>query len=195
MTIAPHRNSSVPRDGGAAARRRLSWAIGGGALVLVLAGYWYFNNRDQQGSGPRVQAAPVRVAVVQQRDMAVIERSLGTVIANTTVQLTARVQGTLDKANFTEGQFVRKGDLLFQIDPKPFQAALAQAEAVYRRDQAQLANALRDRQRYTNLQEQGAISTQQRDNSLMNADVMTATVAADKAAVDMAEINLGYTQI
>jgi multidrug efflux system membrane fusion protein len=201
MTIAPPRRTAALGDtaqesGDAEAMKRKLriWAIGGGALILVLAGYWYFNHRDQ-GGGPRVQAAPVRVATVQQRDMAVIERSLGTVVANTTVQLTARVQGTLEKANFSEGQFVRKGDLLFQIDPRPFQAALAQAEAVYRRDQAQLVNAQRDKERYANLQAQGAISTQQRDTSQTNADVLAATVAADKAAVDMAQLNLEYTQI
>jgi len=111
------------------------------------------------------------------------------------VQLTARVQGTLESASFREGQFVKKGDLLFQIDPRPFQAALAQAEAIYRRDQAQLVNALRDKQRYATLKQQGAISAQQSDTSDTNADVVSATVAADKAAVDMARLNLGYTQI
>ena len=131
----------------------------------------------------------------KQRDMAVVERSLGTVVANTLVQVSARVQGTLDRANFKEGQFVKKGDLLFQIDPRPFQAALAQAEAIYRRDQAQLNNALRDKQRYATLRAQGAISIQQSETSETNADVAAATVGADKAAVDMARLNLAYAQI
>src|SRR5438445_1418039 len=121
--------------------------VGGGLLMLVLGGYWYFNGRGDSGADKRGNAAPVRVAVVEQRDMAVVERSLGSVVANTLVQLSARVQGTLESANFKEGQFVKKGDLLFQIDPRPFQAAVAQAEAIYRRDQAQLTNAMRDRQR------------------------------------------------
>ena len=176
---------------------RRTWIVGGGllALVLVLSGYWYFNNRGDSGADKRNNAAPVRVAIVEQRDMAVVERSLGTVIANTLVQLSARVQGTLESAQFKEGQFVKKGDLLFQIDPRPFQAALAQAEAIYRRDQAQLKNALRDKQRYATLREQGAISTQQSDLSDTNADVVAANVAADKAAMDMARLNLGYSQI
>jgi multidrug efflux system membrane fusion protein len=109
--------------------------------------------------------------------------------------LSARVQGTLESANFKEGKFVKKGDLLFQIDPRPFQAALAQAQAVYERDQAQLKNAMRDKQRYAGLRAQGAISAQLSDTSDTNADVMAATVAADKAALDMARLNLGYTQI
>jgi multidrug efflux system membrane fusion protein len=184
--------SSMPA--GAFPRAR-SWIVGGGLLVLVLGGYWYFNNRGDSGADKRSNAAPVRVAVVQQRDMAVVERSLGTVIANTLVQLSARVQGTLESAHFKEGQFVKKGDLLFQIDPRPFQAALAQAEAVWRRDQAQLRNAQRDKQRYASLRQQGAISTQISDASDTNADVVAANVAADKAAMDMARLNLGYSQI
>lgn len=174
---------------------RKTWAIGGGLLVLVLGGYWYLNGRDQGAGEKRGNAAPVRVALVEQRDMAVVERSLGTVVANTLVQLSARVQGTLERANFKEGDFVKKGDLLFVIDPRPFQAAVAQAEAIYARDQAQMKNALRDRDRYAALRQQGAISVQQSDTSQTNADVMSATVAADKAALDMARLNLDYTQI
>lgn len=171
-----------------------SLAIGGALLVLVLGGYWYFN-RDAGPAERHAAAAPVRVATVQKRDMAVIERSLGTVMASDMVELTARVQGTLERANFKEGQLVRRGDLLFQIDPRPFQAALAGAEAVYRKDQAQLENALRDQQRYAALSAQGAISIQQRDTANANAAVLTATVAADKAAADTARLNLEYTQI
>jgi multidrug efflux system membrane fusion protein len=174
---------------------RKTLAIGGGLLLLVLGGYWYLNGRDQGAGEKRGNAAPVRAALVEQRDMAVVERSLGTVVANTLVQLSARVQGTLERANFKEGDFVKKGDLLFVIDPRPFQTAVAQAEAIYARDQAQMKNALRDRDRYAALRQQGAISLQQSDTSQTNADVMSATVAADKAALDMARLNLDYTQI
>ena len=174
---------------------RKSWLIGGAALLLVLGGYWYFNGKHDAGADRRGNAAPVRVATVEQRDMPVVDRSLGTVVANTLVSLSARVQGTMMSANFKEGDFVKKDQLLFQIDPRPFQAALAQAEAIYVRDQAQLKNALRDRDRYAALRQQGAISLQQSDTSQTNADVMGATVAADKAAVDMARLNLSYTQI
>ena len=164
-------------------------------LVLALGIFWFFYGRAPSGPTRAANPAPVRVAVVERRDMAVVERSLGTVVANTMVNVTARVQGTIEKAAFQEGQFVKKDDLLFQIDPRPFQAALAQARAIYLRDQAQLINAARDKERYAALSAQGAISTQLRDSSATNADVLTATVAADKAALDMAELNLGYTQI
>ncbi|MBA2589861.1 MAG: efflux RND transporter periplasmic adaptor subunit [Alphaproteobacteria bacterium] len=195
--LSPTENKPIrtAAPGAGPSRRVRSAILGGGLLVLVLGSYWYFNSRTGSGADKRNNAAPVRVAVIEQRDMAVVERSLGTVIANTLVQLSARVQGTLESAQFKEGQFVKKGDVLFQIDPRPFQAALAQAEAIWRRDQAQLKNALRDKQRYATLREQGAISTQQSDLSDTNADVVAANVAADKAAVDMARLNLGYAQI
>jgi multidrug efflux system membrane fusion protein len=198
MGLVPDPHPAAPfgaaRAAALAKGRARVWLMGGAALILVLGVYWYVNNSGSETARPS-NAAPVRVAKIERRDMAVIEHSLGTIIANTTVQVTARVQGTLDKANFREGQFVKKGDLLFQIDPRPFQAALAQAEAIWRRDQAQLQNALRDKARYASLSAQGAISSQQRDTSATNADVMDATVAADKAALDMARLNLDYAQI
>src|SRR5258706_2967142 len=175
-----------------------SWVIGGLALAVALGATWHFGKApavaSRTGAG-NAAAAPVRVAKVVRRDMPVVERSLGTVIANTTVQLAARVQGTLEKVHFQEGQFVRKGDLLFQIDPRPFQTALAQAKAVYERDQAQLKNAVRDRDRYFALRDQGAISMQQRDASETNVEVVAATVNADKAALETAQLNLEFTGI
>ena len=183
-----------PTTGPGHAPRLRTWIIGAGLLVLVLGGYRYFNSIGAGSDRPAV-AAPVRVARVERRDMPVVQRSLGTVMAFTVVEVSSRVQGTMDRATFKEGQFVKKGDLLFQIDPRPFEAVLAQAEAVYRRDQAQLQNALRDQQRYAALIRQGAISTQQRDMADTNAAVTAATVAADKAAVDTARLNVEFTQI
>ena len=174
--------------------RLRTWIIGGILLLLVLGGYRYFNSISADSGRPAI-AAPVRVARVEKRDMPVVQRSLGTVMAFTVVEVSSRVQGTMEHATFKEGQFVKKGDLLFQIDPRPFEAVLAQTEAIYRRDQAQLQNALRDQQRYGALMRQGAISTQQRDTADTSAAVMSATVAADKAAMDTARLNLEFTQI
>src|SRR5437763_3649742 len=173
------------------------WLIGGGALILALGAFWYLTRADTAApSGPRPSAAaPVRIAQVVRRDMAIVRYTPGTVIANTTVQITARVQGVLDAANFREGQFVKKGDLLFRIDPRPFEAALAQARAMLVRDQAQLKNADRDRQLYEHLNQIGAVSTQQRDTSVSNVEVLNATLAADEAAINIAQLNLGYTEI
>lgn len=186
LPVAP-----VPRP----SPRLRTWLMGGALLLLVLAGYRYFNSSGTGTGSQRTAAAPVRVAHVEKRDMPVVERSLGTVMASDVVEVTARVQGTLERENFKEGQFVKKGDLLFQIDPRPFRAALAQAEAIYQKDRAQLQNALLDQQRYQTLSSQGAISTQQRDTANANAAVMSAAVAADKAAADLARLNLDFTQI
>jgi multidrug efflux system membrane fusion protein len=195
MNAPENRNRNERAAASGAPHKFRTWIIGGSLLVLVLGGYWYFNNMHADTNVPRANAAPVRVSRVEKRDMPVVERSLGTIMAYDTVELTARVQGTLDRANFREGQLVKKGDLLFQIDPRPFQAALAQAEAIYQKDQAQLQNALLDQKRYSALNAQGAISTQQRDTANANAAVLAATVAADKAAADMARLNLEYTEI
>jgi multidrug efflux system membrane fusion protein len=186
-------SASTPKI--ATVRRLRIWAVAAIALVLVLGGYWYFGN-SQSNRGPRGgDAAPVRTAQVVRRDMAVVEHTVGTVVANTTVNVTSRVQGIVDSAAFKEGQFVKKGDLLFQIDPRGFQASLEQARAVLAKDTASLTNAIRDRDRYASLAQQGAISDQQRTSSATTADVLTATVAADKAAVDLAALNLDYSRI
>jgi len=198
MNVPPSRQiaQGIPQSNRKTSAR--SWLVGGGALILMLGAFGYFTRADNAPAGgqPRpVAAAPVRVAEVMRGDMPVISRTPGTAIVNTTVQITARVQGVLDAANFKEGEFVKKDDLLFQIDPRPFEAALAQARAILLRDQAQLKNADRDMQLYTNLNKLGAASTQQRDTSATNVDVLAATVAADEAAVNIAQLNLGYTQI
>ena len=173
-------------------KRRLALGIVGVALVLLAA--WYVWGSG--GSNAHHQSAPtVRVARVARRDMAVVEHTLGTVIANQLVQITARVQGTLEAVQFKEGQFVKQGDLLFEIDPRPFQVALRQANALLLRDQALLRNAQRDRQRYDMLARQNAISSQLRDTAAANADALIGTVAADQASVAGAELNLSYAQI
>ena len=177
-------------------RGRLIWLMAA-ALLVVLGGFWYFTGAGARQAGARrgPAGAPVRVAKVTQRDMAVVEHALGKVLATTTVQITARVQGLLESANFKEGQFVKRGDLLFQIDPRSFQAALAQARAILARDEASLVNASRERDRYANLKASGNVSVQQYDTITTTAAMLAATVAADRAAVETAELNLSYSQI
>ena len=144
------------------------WLIGGGALLVVLGGYWYWQNSGTARI-PRVTAAPVRVALATIRDMAVIERTIGTVVPSASVQITSRVQGIVDEAHFKEGQMVRKGDLLFQIDPRSFIAALAQARATLAKDQAQLDAAANNEKRYRTLFDQSATSSQQLDTAVSTA--------------------------
>jgi membrane fusion protein, multidrug efflux system len=176
-------------------RAARKYIIGGVAIVLVLGGFWYVTNMSGGGARRPAAAAPVRVATAERRNMAVIERTIGTVVANSNVSVTARVTGQLQTANFKEGDLVKSGDLLFQIDPRPYQAALEQALATQARDQAQVENAQNDARRYSELFAQNAISTQQRDQALATAKALVATVAADKAAADMARLNLEYTRI
>ena len=166
------------------------------ALLLVLGAFWHFTGPGAKPPASRTAgAAPVHIGQVTQRDMPVVQHALGKVLATTMVQITARVQGLLESANFKEGQFVKRGDLLFQIDPRGFQAALDQARAILARDEASLVNASRDRERYANLKESGNVSVAQFDTITTNAAMLAATVAADKAAVQTAELNLGYAQI
>ena len=140
-------------------------------------------------------SAPVRIGFVTRRDMAVVERSLGTVVADTFVQVVPRVGGLLERQTFREGQFVRAGALLFEIDPRPYRAAVAQALGVYRKDLALLQNARIDQKRFETLYKQDSTSRQSLDTAVTNTGVLAATVASDNAALDMTKLNLAYTKI
>ena len=174
------------------------WLVGAVALAGVLAAFAYFVNRNGHSpglSGPRSTAAPVRVALAQRRDMPVVERTIGTMLANTAVQVTSRVQGVIDSAHFQEGQFVRKDDLLFQIDPRPYDAALAQARAQLAKDQAQLDNAVSKQKRYMSLYDQHMVSSEDLDAAVAATGSAKATIEADQAAISLAALNLDYTRI
>jgi multidrug efflux system membrane fusion protein len=163
------------------------------ALLLAAFAYWL---KPQDSDRPKPpSSAPIRTGEVVRRNMAVIERSTGTVVAETYVQIAPLVTGELKQQYFRDGQFVHKGDLLFEIDPAPYQAAVAQARAIHEKDQAQLKNAQLDRDRYESLFKQSSISQQLRDTAIATVNIQTATVAADKAALDTALLNLEYTQI
>ena len=172
-----------------------SGLLGTMALACVLGIYWHYAGTGAHTPAPADKTVPVRVATVERRRMAVVEHTVGTIVAATTVQVTARVEGTLESAAFKEGSFVQRGDLLFQIDPRPFQAAVDQASATLQRDQALLENARRDLGRYQDLYRRHTISAQLHDTSSTNVAVLAATVAADKATLELARINLGYTRI
>ena len=138
---------------------------------------------------------PVRIAVATTRDVPMVARTLGTVLANSTVTVKPQIDGPLLAAMFKEGQMVKKGDLLFRIDPAPFEAALRQAQATVARDQAQYASAQADADRAVMLADRGIVSAQQRDQLVANAKALAASIDADKAAAERAQLNLGYTTI
>jgi multidrug efflux system membrane fusion protein len=193
-----HTTETVPSSTRAVARtirfgdsrlRLIASAFGVAAAVAIA---WYLVTPGQKSSMP---APPVTVAYARQSNVTVVEHTLGTVIANATVQVTARVDGQLLSAGFKEGDMVHAGQLVFQLDPRPFRAALSQAQAALAKDQAMLASARNDKARYDTLFKAGAVSSQQRDQADANAKALVANVQADRAAVDVARLNLGYSQI
>ncbi len=164
-----------------------------GAIFAALVLWRIFMPGTQ--APPRQPPPPVRVAVAQIQNVTVQERTIGTIVANATVQVTSRVEGQLVAAHFKEGDIVHKGDLLFQLDPRPFQAVLAQAVAMQSRDQASLASARNDAGRYAALAAQGAASKSQADQFTAQAKALAATVAADRATAESARLNVMYAQI
>jgi multidrug efflux system membrane fusion protein len=138
---------------------------------------------------------PVDSARVSRTDVPVYLDGLGTVQAFYTATITARIDGALDRVDFTEGQMVQKGALLAQIDPRPSQAALDQAVATQARDAANLAGAQRDMTRYEALIPQNLVSRQQLDSQRALVEQLQAQVQVDKAAIDNARTQLDYTRI
>lgn len=189
----PSTSRAVKADAVRSSRAR--WILWGAGLVVLLGLIW-LGYRIFAPSKPHTPPpAPVRTAQARRQDVTMVQNTIATVVSPATVQVTAQVQGKLLTAYFQEGQLVRKGDPLFLIDPAPFQNALAQAKAQLAKDIANLQSAQNDQTRYTTLYAQNAISQQQRDQAVATAQADAATVDADKAAVNIAEENLGYTRI
>jgi multidrug efflux system membrane fusion protein len=164
------------------------------AGVLLLAGC--SGRSSVQAAKPQqMPGAPVIVATVSSRTMPVQLQAIGNVEAISTVTIKPQISGELKKVHFKEGDFVKQGQLLFTIDRAPFEAALRQAEGTLAKDQAQALNAKLDADRYQGLGREGVVSRQQVDAAVATYNAMEATVAADKAAVETAKINLQYTSI
>jgi multidrug efflux system membrane fusion protein len=147
----------------------------------------------QAGAGP--QAIPVAVSAAERQDFPVYLSGLGSVQASNTVSLKSRVDGQIVQIAFREGQFVKQGDVLLVIDPRPYQVALEQAEAALARDQAQLKNAQMDYDRFQSLFKEGVISRQQYDAQRALLGQLEGTVKADQAAIDNAKLQLTYTRV
>ena len=143
------------------------------------------------GGGP----VPVVTAKVQSKSVPVTIPAVGTAEPLSTVQIRAQVTGQLSAVNFSEGQEVKKGQLLFTIDPRPFEAALAQAQAVLARDTATQQNAQQQAARYEDLFKRGLIPRDQYETQRASNQSLQATLEADRAAVDNAKLNLNYTRI
>ena len=181
-------------------RSRLRWLFW---LLLVLAiigaVVWYYHRPSEQPkTGGRNQfggPTPVAVATVQKGDMPVTLTGLGTVTPLATVTVKTQINGYLTEVAFQEGRMVKKGDFLAQIDPRPYQVALEQAEGQLAKDQALLKNAQLDLQRYNTLVAQNSIATQTRDTQVSLVAQDQAAIKTDQAQVDAQKLNLVYAHI
>jgi multidrug efflux system membrane fusion protein len=170
--------------------------------VLLIAAGGYFVLGQMERDKARAAAAstpppgiPVTVAVAESKDVPIFIRGLGTVQAYRTVSVKTRVDGQIVKITFKEGQDVKEGDLLFQIDPRPYQAALDRAIAAKQKDEAQLEGAQLDLERYAKLLGPGFQSRQSYDQQKATVDSLKASIVGDQAAIDTARLNLDYSDI
>ena len=188
-------------------------AAGAAVVVLGAAGWWWHSQRQADtpagnsattstraggrpgGAGPGAAPQPVSVGVVERRDMRVLVSAIGTMNARATAVVRAKVAGELQKLYFQEGDEVKAGQLLADIDPRSFQAALGQVQGTLQRDQAQLQNARLDLQRYQDLLAQDSIASQQVDTQAALVRQLQGTVAADQGQVDAAKLQLSYTKV
>jgi membrane fusion protein, multidrug efflux system len=170
----------------------------GGLVIAVAAafGLWRWLEPAAAKLEPAAPAGvPVDTAAAMRQDVPVYLRGLGTVQAFNTVTIHSRIDGEIVKIAFTEGQEVKARDLLAQIDPRPFQAALDQAVAKQQQDQAQLENARLDLARYQALGQRDFASRQSVDTQAATVRQLEATVKGDQAAIDNAQVQLGYATI
>jgi len=174
-------------------RARLIAAAAAALLVVLVGWHWL---KGKPAAPPKTPPAiPVDVATVKRADVPVYLEGLGTVQAFYTVTITARVDGQIEKVAFKEGQDVKKGDLLVQIDPRPYQAALGIAVATRDKDRAMLANAHRDMERYSELAPEDLASKQTVDTQKALIGQLAAQLKGDEAAIDNARTQLDYTTI
>jgi multidrug efflux system membrane fusion protein len=149
----------------------------------------------QQSAAPPPSAVPVTVATAVQKTVPVQARAIGNVEAYSTVAVKAQIAGQLVEVHFREGEDVKKGQVLFTIDRRPFEAALQMVTANLARDRARAQNARVQAQRYAKLLQEGVVSSQQNDQAVSDAGFAEATVRADEAAVETARLNLAYCTI
>jgi membrane fusion protein, multidrug efflux system len=177
--------------------RTIVWVL----LIAAIAGAGYFgwqkfgaeHQAQTAQKAPAPRPVPVKIATVEKADFPVYLTGLGTVQGFNTVLVRTRVDGQINKIAFKEGQFVKAGDTLVEIDPRPYQAAFDQAKAKKQQDEANLANANLDLQRFTRL---GEFATkQQTDTQRAMVAQLTAQIAADQAAIENAQAQLDYATV
>ena len=172
-------------------RQRLFTIAALGAALLSLVSLGCSHKPAQVASN----APEVLVTTVQPRDVPRLLERVATLDGFINANINAQVQGYIVSRDYLEGTVVKKGDLLFQIDPRPFEAALGQAKGTLAKDQANKVKADADEKRAVDLFDKKVISDQERDTAIAAAESLKANVEADQAAVKTAELNLGYTKI
>jgi membrane fusion protein, multidrug efflux system len=198
----------TPGSQGAAKSHWWVWVL---LLVVVAGGFWYYRSRNSQadaagagGKGPGGAAGkeapgnfvvPVVVATATKGDLPVFLNGLGNVTAFNTVTVRSRVDGQIVKINFTEGQYVREGDSLVEIDPRPYQVQLEQAEGQLAKDQAQLKDVQVDYERFKLLFKEGVIPKQQLDTQQAQVGTFEGAIKADNATIDNAKLQIMYSHI
>jgi membrane fusion protein, multidrug efflux system len=181
--------------------RRLAIGVGIGCAAVLAAGaayYWYDSTISASDKGRRAAArpaVPVTVTVAERRDVPIYLTGLGTVQALLSIDIQARVDGEMQQVMFTEGQHVKKGDVLAKIDPRPFQAAFDQAKAKRAQDVAGLVAAEKDLTRAKTLVLKSFETQQNVDLQQAKVDQLKASIAADEAAMESAQTQLDYTTI
>jgi multidrug efflux system membrane fusion protein len=189
--------SQPPRSRARIWRRVLAIIVG--LAVIASLGWWF---RDNVAPAPRRQSArssapppAVTIATAQKDDINITLNALGTVTSLATVTIKSQISGQIMRIAFEEGQIVKKGDLLIEIDSRPYQLALAQAEGVLKRDQALLQNAELDLERYKRLSATNAITKQQLDTQTALVLQLRGNIVSDQAQIDMAKLNIAYCHI
>jgi membrane fusion protein, multidrug efflux system len=183
---------------GAIRPRHKAALIAAGLIVLAGAGYWYWPQATETARAARPAtrpSVPVSIAVATRQDLPIYLTGIGTVQASFTVRITAQVDGKLQEVLFTEGQRVKKGDVLAKLDPRLFQAALDQAKAKRAQNAALLVAAEKDFARSRTLALRDYTSQQNVDLQQAKVDQLKAAIAADEAAIETAQTQLEYTTV
>jgi multidrug efflux system membrane fusion protein len=205
--VQPTDYDPEPRHSGG---RAWIWILG--VVVVLGLTYWYFHSAGGKGAvealggaagghGGRPgennpdQIIPVVVSIATRGDLPVFYNGLGTVTAYNTVTVRSRVDGQIVKINFTEGQMVHEGDSLVEIDPRPFQVQLEQAEGQLAKDQAQLRDVQVDYDRYQQLFKAGVIPKQQVDTQQAQVGQFMGSIKADQATIDNAKLQITYSHV
>ncbi len=165
-------------------------------FILILGGCSDTpSSKAKAENGPKKRAVPVLIGISGQKTVPVELQAIGTVEPFATVAIKAQITGTLQRIHFQEGADVKKGDVLFSLDPRPFTAMLGQAQGALIRDKAQLDNARKELERYANAAKKGYVSTEQAEQAETKVATLAATIKAGEAAVENARLQLEFCTI